>query len=246
MPRGGPLIGAISAAGALLCAIVAFGLLVRIGPRYRIARLLAAAPQVTLAEAIALARSGSAHYVKAVGRVSSKEEFPDENERPLVFRRRRIEAADTRSRWRLVDEVRHAVPFGLEDRSHFVAVDSDALGDGLVVIPRESVGLARDLPAEPRGLLGDHDGDDVVVRMRLDQVSAVEHATVAGLIVQDGAGACFTSGLGRPLILSTVASDAAMRLLAGDRRRSVRVATILLCAASALAVTATVATLAGR
>jgi len=43
-----------------------------------------------------------------------------------------------------------------------------------------------------------------------------------------------------------VASDAAMRLLAGDRRRSVRVATILLCAASALAVTATVATLAGR
>lgn len=239
-------IGALSAGGALLCTIAGVLLLRRVGPRYRIARLLAAAPQVSIAETIALARSENTHYVKAAGRVSSDEEFPDENDRPLVFRRRRIEVADRRAGWRLVEEVRQAVPFGLEDRSDFVTVDASALSDGLVVVPRESVGLAKDLPAELRRLISDPSGDHAVVRMRLDQVSAVEHATVAGVIVPVGSGASFTSGIGRPLILSTVEIDAAMRLLAGDRRRSVRGATILFLVALALGLTAMVAILAGR
>ena len=60
------------------------------GPRYRVGRLLAATPMVSIAEALALA-DGPARYVGVVGRIDAEDEFEDDAHRPLVLRRARIE-----------------------------------------------------------------------------------------------------------------------------------------------------------
>jgi hypothetical protein len=196
-----------------------------IGPGYRVARLLAAAPDVSLGEAIELARRRERRYVRVRGRITSDEEFPDENERPLVFRRSRLEARADGGRWRLLAEERLAVPFGIELRAAAIDVDVDALGDGLVVIPRESEGAAADLPRDQRTELD----AETPVRLRLEQVSAVEQAVVAGVPALDDAGAPrMTAGMGRPLVLTTLEPSAAMRLLAAGRRGRVILAASLL------------------
>ena len=219
--------GLFAVAGIAALLLGAF-FLRRVGVGYRIGRLVAASPDATLDEAVALARGGEARYVRLHGRISSDEEFPDEQQRPLVYRRRRIQRADGRGGWLDLSDQRLAVPFGIEDRQTFVAIDVEALGDGLVVVPRESVGVASDLPASelPTSVTLD---PATAVRLRIDQVSSVEHATVAGVPRLDTDGQpTLSAGLGRPLILSTLDTDATMRILAAGQRGSVLMATALL------------------
>jgi hypothetical protein len=229
-----PLVLALAAA----CSLTLAFLLLR-GPEYRVGRLLRTARAATIGEAVDAAEAGTEVYVRVHGRISSDEEFPDENDRPLVFRRRRLESAAPRGRWQLHDEERLAVPFGVEERSAFIAVDVEALDDGLVVLPRESIGLAR----EAGGLLPDDIAPDALVRHRIDQVSAVEHAHVCGVprVAADGR-ATMTAGLGRPLILTTLEIPEAIRVLsAGSRPRILGAAAALassLVLALATAVTA--------
>src|SRR5665811_1118096 len=61
-------------------------------PRVRVGRLLAVTPTVTIAAARGLASAGARRYVRVDGRLDADEVFPDEHDRPLVFRRRRVEA----------------------------------------------------------------------------------------------------------------------------------------------------------
>jgi hypothetical protein len=224
------ILGGLGLAAVLLAAL----LLRSVGPGYRVARLLAAAPEISLAEALAMARQGKARYVRVAGRISSEEEFPDEHDRPLVYRRRRVEVALGSGRWRVLREDREAVPFGLGLRSDYLALDGDALEEGLVVIAREALGRAEDLPPELAASLD----PGTPVRLTVEQVSAVEHAiaagmprTTAGVERQAGAPeAVLGAGLGRPLILSTLEVPAAMRVLArGRRRRVVAAAALLVC-----------------
>lgn len=235
------LVAAIVAAACLLAAAL---LLRSLGSGYRIARLLASAPEASLAEIRQVAAAGEQRYLRTSGRVSSEEEFPDENQRPLVFRRQRIERRAGRG-WQILDEDRLAVPFGIEDRREFVAVDADALGEGLVVIPRESRGSVAELPDDLRARLDSNVDDATPIRLRLDQVSAVEHATVVGMPRTGPDGPMLTAGLGRPLILSTLDSSAAMRLLAGDSRRLVVLASAALMVGLGALALALVAVLAG-
>lgn len=211
--------------GVVACLIAGL-LLRRIGPGFRIARLLAGAPEVTVDE-VATAATGGQPYVRVHGRIASDEEFPDEMERPLVYRRRRLElATDASARhWQTLEDEVMAVPFGLEQRTAFVSVDAAQLDDGLTVIVRESVGTAADAP--DRVPAGTPPGTPL--RHRVLQVSAVEQAFVAGAprIGEDGA-AMLTAGAGRPLILTTLELPEAMRLLAAGNRRTVVAATVLL------------------
>ncbi len=240
---------ALVLAGAGACALCGGAFLLgRTGHAYRVARLLAVAPEQSAAQVVArtLGPDAEPRYVKTRGRITSDEDFPDEAQRPLVFRRVRWERADGRGRWRVLDEERLAVPFGVEDRGAFVAVDIDALGDGLVVIPRESAGVAAEIPAEIAESLSERLRPDTPVRLRIDQVSAVEQATVCGVPVRGPDGVTrLTAGLGRPLIVSTVESDAAMRLLAADRRGTVLAAGALLVIGLGLLATAIIALVAG-
>ena len=231
----------LALAGAGLACLIGAALALRaVGPGYRVARLLAATPSASLDEAIELARRGGQHYVRVSGRIASDEEFPDEHNRPLVYRRKRLETADGPGRWQVLAEEREAVAFGVEARTVFVEVDAAALEEGLVVLTREALGRAADLePQLPAG-----GNPDAPARLVVEQISAVEHATVAGVPTKlDGERVTLTAGAGRPLILTTVEVPAAMRLLARGHRPAVIGAVLLLIVAVGLWLAALVALL---
>jgi hypothetical protein len=236
-----PLAFAAVGAVALTAGVL---LLRRAGSAWRIGRLLAAAPSTPLDEAIDLARGEHARYVRVHGRIASDEEFPDEHDRPLVYRRQRLQLQHGRT-WTDLSDERLAVPFGIEDRQTFLAIDVDALGDGLVVIPRVATGTAADLPpgmSTGTGALA----PDAAVRLRIDQVSAVEHASAAGVPTMAGSGGpVLTSGAGRPLVLTTLEPAAAMRVLGSGQRGRIVLVTALLVAGLGLLAVAGVAWLVG-
>jgi hypothetical protein len=186
-----------------------------IGPNYRVGRLLAVTPVVTVAEARALA-DGPSRYVAVRGRIDAEDAFEDDAHRPLVLRRARIQAGGG-TRWTTIDEQREVIDFTVREGLDAIAVDHEALGPGLVVVPRESTGIAADVPDRvPPGT-----PPTTPIRLRIEQLSAVEHALVAGVpsVQPDGGEPWMTAGLGRPLILTTLEQDEAMRILASDAPR---------------------------
>lgn len=186
------------------------------GPGYRVGRLLSATPVATVAEALALAAAGAPErYVKVTGRIDAETDFEDDAHRPLVFRRTRLEAR-VGKRWNPLDDHREAVPFEVHEGLDAIAIHHEDLDDGLVVLPRESIGTAADAPDR---VPPDMD-PATAVRLLVQQVSSIEHAIVAGVPSLDASGkAMLRAGLGRPLILTTLEQDEAMRVLAGDHPR---------------------------
>ncbi len=164
--------------GGMLAVVVAWGLLRGMGPRARIGRIIAATKVVPVGRAVALAGEATPRYVGVIGRVDADEALEDEDHRPLVLRRRRLELQDG-SRWTAFEDIREVVPFAISEGLDRIAVDSEALDDGLVVVTRESVGVADDL--------GDRvpEGTDpgTPARLRLDLLSSVDHALVLGVPV---------------------------------------------------------------
>jgi hypothetical protein len=216
----------LAAAGVAALGVSAL-LLRSIGPGYRVGRLLAATPEASIDEAITLARAGTAAYVRVNGRITSDEEFPDDQDRPLVFRRTRIQVA-VGGDWRTVVDEREAVPFGVEARAAYIAVDETQLGAGLVVIPRQADGIFSDLPADLATSVPPEVDRSARARLVIDQLSAVEHATVCGVPAVQGEGAILRAGAGRPLIATSLEPAAAMRVLAGRHRGRVVLAAALL------------------
>ncbi len=200
------------------------------GPRYRVGRLLAATPEVSVAEALDLATAGKPRYVKVRGRVDAETEFEDDAHRPLVFRRTRLQLR-RKDAWVSFEDGRERVPFEIREGLEGIAVDDAALDDGLVVIPRESVGTATDvIDRVPPGT-----APDTPVRLRVEQISSVEHAIVVGVPGLDASGAPWMSaGLGRPLVLTTLETSEAMRILTGGDRRRPLVAVVCLAGGLAL------------
>jgi len=208
--------------GAGIVAIAIGTLLLRsYGPRVRVGRLLAVTPMVTIAAARDAASTGARRYVRIDGRLDADEDFPDEHDRPLVFRRQRIEAR-LRGGWRLLDERRELVPFRLRDGVDEAGVDAEALDDGLVTLVRESLGTA----AEVAEQLATRLPPETPVRLRIEQLSSIEHASVLAVPVIRADGTLqLTGGTGRPLIVCTLERDEAMRVLAdGARARPVAAA----------------------
>jgi len=233
----------LAALGAL--SVLSAGVLLRsLGSAFRIGRILSATPQASIAEAISLAH-GRPTYVRVNGRISSDEEFPDEHDRPLVYRRTRIELAEGGGRWLAAHDELEAVPFGVETRSDFIAVDETVLGPGVVAIPRESRGSVRDLPAELVGDAAPGVAADAEARLVIEQLSAVEHATVCGRPALRDGRPVLTAGVGRPLIVTTLEIPAAMRLLAGGGRGRVLAAAAALLAGLGFLAAAAVAMIAG-
>jgi hypothetical protein len=212
----------IPIAVGLVALAVGVALLRSFGPRFRVGRLLAVAPIVTVAEARALA-DGPPRFVAIQGRIDAADEFEDEAHRPLVLRRQRFQLRGDRG-WTTVDEQREAVDFEVREGLDAIAIDHAALDDGLVVLPRESTGTAADAPDRvPAGT-----APATPLRLRIEQVSSVEHAIVAGVPSADPASGAvwMTAGLGRPLILTTLERDEAMRVLTADAPRRPMLAVI--------------------
>jgi hypothetical protein len=211
-----------------------------LGSRVRIGRILAATPLVPVAEALAAAGAGRARYVGVRGRIDADDEFEDAAHRPLVFRRTRFDARRARGWWTFEDQ-RELVKFEIREGLDVIRIDGDRLDRGLVVVPRESLGVASDLGDRAPGELP----PETPVRMTVEQVSSVDHATVLGVPVRDDAGGVMlTAGLGRPLVLTTLERREAIRLLGGGRRGMALVAGGLLAAGALLVGAALVAAVA--
>ncbi len=199
-----------------LVALVAGVLVLRTyGPHYRVGRLLGSTPEISVAEARDLAAS-SPRYVRVSGRIDAEDEFEDDAHRPLVFRRTRLQVR-SEGAWVTFEDGRERVRFEIRDGLEGIVVDDASLDAGLVVVPRESIGIAADVADRvPPGTPA-----DAPVRLRVEQVSSVEHAIVLGVPNFDETGEPrLSAGLGRPLVLTTLEPDEAMRLLAdGSARR---------------------------
>ena len=214
-----------------LAVVGGFVVLLSYGPRYRVARLLATTARVSVDDARAIADRSEARYVRVDGRLDSEENFEDERHRPLVFRRTRLDARSAGG-WQNLGERKEHVPFEVREGLSAIAVDGSALDTGLVVVPRESTGIAADAADRVPPTLP----PTTPVRLRIDQVSSVEHAIVLGVPVSNGTGQPrLTAGLGRPLVLTTLEPPEAMRILAAGRARP-GVAAALLAAGFGLVV----------
>jgi len=203
-----------------------------LGPRQRVGRLLTAAPRVTVAEAIELARAGRSVYVRLEGRIDSEAEFEDADHRPLVLRRTRIQVLDEGG-WRDLEVAREVVPFEIREGLDGIAIDGESVADGLVVMPRESVGVVGDLGDRvPEEL-----ADDLPARVVVELVSSVEHAIALGVPALDPAGRPrLGPGRGRPLILSTLEPAEAIRIIGGGSAGRGRLAAALVVVAGLLLV----------
>jgi hypothetical protein len=231
-----PLIPFVAGLGALVAGVL---VLRTYGSNYRVGRLLASTPEVSVAEARAMA-DGRARYVRVQGRIDAEDEFEDDAHRPLVFRRTRLQLRKDRT-WVSFEDRRERVRFEVRDGLDAIVIADADLDTGLVVIPRESVGTAADVadrvpPGTP---------PTTPVRLRVDQVSSVEHAIVLGVPRHDAAGEpLLTAGLGRPLVLTTLATDEAMRVLTEGRSNRIKVALVCLGGGVALVVIALILALA--
>ncbi len=215
--------------------LVAGGLTLRsFGPGYRVGRMFAAAPKVSVGDAIRIAGSGSPRLVQVAGRVDSDDEFEDATHSPLVLRRTRVQLRRG-DRWETVEDQRELVPFGIGEGLDTIRVDGGSLDAGLVVVPREAVGTAADVPDRvPPGT-----PPDTPARVWIEQVSSVEHAIVIGVpVVSPDGGPLITSGLGRPLVMTTLEPAEAMRLLGGGDRARAALATVLVVGGPIVAVLA--------
>lgn len=213
----------VVAAGAL---VLGAGILVVLsfGPAGRIGRIIAATKAVPMDAAVAMAGSPDARYVRVDGRIDSEEEFEDEAHRPLVLRLSSLEVQRA-GRWEGIDSKREAVPFVVGAGPAAIEVDHGALDAGLVVLPREALGRVADVVERmPPGT-----ALDLPVRYVVRQVSSVEHAAVFGVpFVGPDGRTHISAGRGRPLILTTLETDEALRLLASGRRWRSRLAFALL------------------
>jgi hypothetical protein len=208
-----------------LCALGAgWLLLASFGPRFRVGRLLATTPRLSVSDAIELARSGERRYVRVDGRIDSDSEFEGAAHEPLVLRLTRFQAR-RRASWRTYDLAREAVPFVVNEGLASIGVDGSALDGGLVVVPRVAVGTASEA--------GDRAPSDAApataVRVVVEQVSSVEHAIVLGVPIVDATGpVVLSAGLGRPLVLTTLEPPEAMRILTGGAIGRTRLAALLI------------------
>lgn len=231
-PGVAPLL--LAAAGVVALA-VALALLRGFGPRYRVGRLLAVAPRVSVAEAVALATTGDARYVRVDGRIDSDAEFEDADHRPLVLRRTTLawRPSGSQDEWTTFDASTEAVAFVVREGLDEIGVEGDRLAEGLVVVPRVSRGRVGDLGERAPDAVD----PDAEAQLAVEQVSSVEQATVAGVPRLAGdARAVIGPGLGRPLVLTTLERDEAMRVLTGGATGRSRAAFALLVLGTLLVV----------
>ena len=210
------------ALAAIGLALVSALVLRSVGSGLRIGRLLAGTRMVDIGEAMRLATTDPSRYVRVTGRISSDEEFPDDQNRPLVFRRTRLEIKGSgEGTWQSIFDEREAVPFGIESRSDYIGIDDVALADGMVVIPRISLGVVSELPADYATDVPAGTDPATPARLTIEQLSAVEHATAVGRVTLREGVPTLTAGTNRPLIVTTLDQAAAMRLLARGKRQRV-------------------------
>lgn len=226
-----PVTPPVLALAGVLMLLAGWALMRSLGPRVRVGRILASTPIVPVATAALVA--GRPRYLGVRGRVDADDPFEDADHRPLVYRRTRLEAERRPGHWVALEDHVERVPFEIHEGLDAVGVDVAALGDGVVVIARESVGTAADVPDRVPADLP----PATPVRLRVEQISSVDHAIVLGVPARRPDGAVVLApGLGRPLVVTTLEPREAIRLVGGGRRGRTVAAVVALAGGAALVV----------
>ena len=208
------------------------------GTRTRAARLMAGLAPVSPKEALLVA---SERYLAVQGSIDAAEAFDDENHRPLVYRRERVlvlegQATDQKV-WRELERAVRSVPFSISDNEKSIAIDAEALADGLVVIERQWEGSVAELAAAGReyrdaataALVSQlaASAPSMSARVILEQISTLDRGTVIGQLRN---GRLTAGGSGRPLVLTTLDRREALRILGSGARGNLAMSLLTLVA----------------
>lgn len=218
-------------------ALVVIGLALsrRTDARTRAGQLLAGLSPLSPTEALKLAalRGDAAPYLAIKGSIDAPEIFEDEHHRPLVYRRERVSIADDVG-WRVIDIAERSLPFVISDPSSSISIATADLSDGLVVVERRWEGSVADLHAagreyqrpETAALVAALAASDPTrgARVGLEQISNLDRATAAGQLVNGE----LRAGVGRPLVVTTLERDEALRLLGTEGRGRLATSTLAL------------------
>jgi hypothetical protein len=167
------------------------------------------------------------------GRIDSESEFEGPSHEPLVLRLTRFQRR-VLGQWQTYELGREVVPFVLNEGLSSIAIDGASIDAGLVVVPRVAEGTAAE--AGDRAPEGAEPGQPV--RAVVEQVTSVDHAIVLGVPSPSDAGPRLTAGLGRPLVLSTLETNEAMRVLVEGTTARPRAAAVLLALGAGLVILA--------
>ena len=191
------------------------------GAESRLARRLAGAREVRVGDLLG-ADTLPDRPVRVAGRIRCPQPIVTDRDDRLVALHRDLQVRPPGSAWRTIERIRETRGFELWDHHGSVPLDPELSAEPLVVIPHVWRGTTADLTADVHraavARLGG-DGADWPARSITRMLSVVEHLLVLAAVerLPDG-----SIGLVPPpggFVISALELDAAMRLLAGPRRR---------------------------
>ncbi len=233
-----PLVPLIAGFVALVAGVL---VLRTYGPSYRVGRLLASTPEVSVAEAREPRRRPAA---------LRPGQRPDRRRGRVRGRRAPAaglppDAAPGASRWRAGSRSRTA---GSASSSRSATASRGSSSTTRPSTAGSSSCRANRSAPPPTSPIASRRARHPMtpVRLRIEQVSSIEHAIVLGVPGLDEAGEPrLSAGLGRPLVLTTLEPDEAMRLLTDGESRRPLVAAACLAAGLGLVVIGGIAAVIG-
>ncbi len=217
----GELAALIVAATGGLVALGGWLVLRMSGARLDLARRLAGPREVEVGDLEALV-GGRERAVRVVGRVRCADPLVTEDGERLVAYHRDVSVRLRRWQWRTIDRIRDTRGFELWDHAGSVAVDPARAADPLIAIPRVWQGEPAVLdpafgPALAR--IRERHGEPSMARSVAHSLSVVDRLSVVAHVASDSDGRPRLVPPPGGFLISNLELDAAMRLLAGPRRR---------------------------
>lgn len=217
----GTIAALIVAATGVLVALGGWLVLRMSGARLDLARRLAGPREVKVGDLHALVGS-RVRAVRVVGRVRCADPLVTGDGERLVAYHRDVAVRLRPWRWRSIDRIRETRGFELWDHAGSVAVDPAQAADPLIAIPRvwhgEPVVLDPAFgPALAR--IRERHGEPSMARSVARSLSVVDRLSVVAHVASDEDGRPRLVPPPGGFLISNLELDAAMRLLAGPRRR---------------------------
>jgi hypothetical protein len=186
------------------------------------ARRLGAAREAPIGDLVSAAELPS-RPVRVVGRIRCQNPLVSERDDRLVAVHRDVEVQLPDGTWRTIERLRESRGFDLWDHAGTVPIDPARAAEPLVAIPHVWRGSADELTDDRyRSAIERLEADLGPIsqaRSLTRMVSVVERLQVLAQPRRDGAGSLVLEPPRGGYVISALDLDAAMRLLAGPRRR---------------------------
>lgn len=221
-------------------ALVAVGMVVlrAVGARPGLARRLAGPSEVRVGQLLDPDAALDRRTVRVSGRIRCRDPLHAGGGERLVAYHRDVEAR-VGGRWRTIERVRETRSFELWDHDGSLPVDPALAAEPLVTIPkvwRGDPGALDEPHASALARLTERHGPATAARATTRTINVTDHLLLLARPIVDAGGRV---GLEPPeggFVVSNLALDDAMRLLAGRHRRTAAAATIGIGSGVALAV----------